>query len=419
MKQDGLYRRIALERMSSPEQLDQLMQVVSARLWMALLAGAILLLAGGIWAFYGSIPTRVYATGVLIRTGGVYDVEAPSSGRVSDVAVSPGELVREGQVVARIEQPVLLDELTNARARLSEHEARHEALVSYAADEESLSVAVLQRERAVVEQSIRTMFDEERWLKAKVEGQRALLSEGLIRREDLLETEKRESAVRIRADQLRNELEQMELSHLAETTKRHRDIAQSQNQLSGLQREIQRLEEQHREATQVRSTHAGRILEVMTDVGSMSQIGRPLIRLDRMGRDVEDLEAVIYVPAQAGKRVRSGMSVQLSPANVKREEHGYMIGEIEAVSEFPSTQEAMYRTLKNQNLVQMLSGGGAPYQAFVRLRPDPRSPDGYAWSGRAPGVSINSGSVCTATITTHRRRPIELLAPFLRRSVGL
>ncbi len=405
--------------MSSPEQLDQLMQVVEPRLWLALSAGTLLLVAAGVWSFTGSIPTRVHATGVLIRTGGVYDVAAPSSGVVADVAVRPGDPVREGQVVATIEQPALLDELASARARLEEQEQRHQSLTLFVAKEETLDAAVLRRQRDVVVQSLDAAHEEMQWLEAKAEGQRALLSEGLIRQEDLLATEQRASAAGIRAEQLQGELKQLDLNHLAESARRSRELVQSENQLAALERDVQRLEEALREATQVRSTHSGRILEVMADIGSISQRGQPLMRLDRIAREMDDLEAVVYIPAQYGKRVRTGMTVQVSPANVKREEHGYMIGQVRAASEFPATQEAMHRTLKNQNLVQILSGGGAPYEAFVILQSDSASPNGHAWSGRPPGIPIHSGTLCTATITTHRRRPIDLVVPFLRRTVGL
>ena len=220
-------------------------------------------------------------------------------------------------------------------------------------------------------------------------------------------------------DQLSGELQQIELRHHSDASRRARELVQSAHQVAGQRRAVRRLEDEIRQATQVRSPHTGRILEVMVEVGSLGQQGRPLMRMDRIGLDARSVEAVIYIPAHAGKQVRPGMEVQVSPVHVKREEHGYMLGEVEAVSEFPATQEAMHRTLKNQSLVQVLSGGGAPYEAFVTLRLDPDSEDGYAWSARAPGMPIHSGTLCGATITTERRRPIELVAPFLRRTVGL
>ena len=418
MKDQALFRRVALERLSSPEQLDQLMAIVSARLWLALLAVAVLIGAVCAWSFLGTIPTRVAGAGVLIRTGGVSDITAGSSGPITDLAVAPGDVVREGQVVARIDQPILLEELRTARARLEEHAERHHEMTAYLQREDSLNADLLVRERAVVARSMRAAEEELGWLVAKERGQEGLLRDGLIRQEDLLATSQRLAATRIRLEQLQSELQELGLRHVGERRERDRQIRQSAHQLASLKREVWRIEDAIRHASQVRSPHSGRILEVMVEVGSQSQQGRPLMRLDRLGQN-QQLEAVIYVPGHSGKRVHRGMKVQLSPATVRREEHGYMIGQVEAVSEYPATQEGMHRTLKNQNLVQLLSGGGAPYETFVSLRLDPVSSDGYAWSGAPPGIPIQSGTLCTATITTDRRRPIELIIPYLRQTAGI
>lgn len=66
-----IFRKGALERLSSPDQLDQLMPVTSARGWIALCGVALLIAAGIAWGFLGRIETNVEASGALVRTGGV------------------------------------------------------------------------------------------------------------------------------------------------------------------------------------------------------------------------------------------------------------------------------------------------------------------------------------------------------------
>jgi hypothetical protein len=59
--QEKLFRQAALEKLSSPEELDQLMQVTTPRGWLALLALIIFIgLVLGI-SFFTSIPVRVEA----------------------------------------------------------------------------------------------------------------------------------------------------------------------------------------------------------------------------------------------------------------------------------------------------------------------------------------------------------------------
>ena len=57
--QSKLFRKAALERLSSPEQLDQLMQITNSKGWVALIALAAILVAALLWAIFGRIPTSV------------------------------------------------------------------------------------------------------------------------------------------------------------------------------------------------------------------------------------------------------------------------------------------------------------------------------------------------------------------------
>jgi hypothetical protein len=90
-----------LERMGSPEQLDQLMVVTSPRAWIALSAAGLVLALVVLWSILGRIPTTVDGQGALVRIGGVVPVCARCAGRIISV-VPDGTTVREGEVVVRL-----------------------------------------------------------------------------------------------------------------------------------------------------------------------------------------------------------------------------------------------------------------------------------------------------------------------------
>ncbi len=91
--------------------------------------------------------------------------------------------------------------------------------------------------------------------------------------------------------------------------------------------EIELRERQARlaESARVTSPHAGRVLELFVDRGDVVSPGTPLFSLEVTS---EELMAVLFVPASAGKRVRPGMRVRVSPSTVKREEYGSMLGRV-------------------------------------------------------------------------------------------
>jgi HlyD family secretion protein len=74
MDAEKTFRKVALERMSSPEQLDQLLRVTTPKSWLALLSLIALLAVSVAWGYWGQLTTRVPGQGVLIRAGGVQNV---------------------------------------------------------------------------------------------------------------------------------------------------------------------------------------------------------------------------------------------------------------------------------------------------------------------------------------------------------
>ncbi len=62
-----LFRKESLERLSSPEQLDQLMQIVQPRHWLPLAALGVLVSLGVLWSVVARIPMTVAGPGVLVQ----------------------------------------------------------------------------------------------------------------------------------------------------------------------------------------------------------------------------------------------------------------------------------------------------------------------------------------------------------------
>lgn len=65
-QQDSLFRQESLERLSTPDQLDQLMQVVSAKSWLPLASLGSLIALALLWGIFGRIPVTAIGKGVLV-----------------------------------------------------------------------------------------------------------------------------------------------------------------------------------------------------------------------------------------------------------------------------------------------------------------------------------------------------------------
>lgn len=193
-----------------------------------------------------------------------------------------------------------------------------------------------------------------------------------------------------------------ELAHQQEVGAPADTIAQTEKQLQSLR---ERLDSDSR----VISPYRGRVLEVRAQRLGFVTPGTVIFTMELEGADSKNLEPIIYVPATEGKKVQPGMVVQISPVTVKKEDHGYMLGRVIAVSEYPVTAEKMLHTLGNPELVRQLQGIGAPIEVRVDLTPDSSTPSGYQWTSRTgPPMQITPGTLCTGQITLGRRTPLAL-----------
>ena len=166
-------------------------------------------------------------------------------------------------------------------------------------------------------------------------------------------------------------------------------------------REVEVLEKQLEGESTVVSPYAGQVLEIRMSVGSLVQVGTPIISLQP---DVDSLEAVLYVPAEKAKELRPGMEAEILPTTVRREEYGFIRGNVVFVSDYPATEAAFMRVFENPPLVRALSAGGPVTEVRVDMTTDGHTPSGYRWSSRrgAP-VTLSGGTLCLGEIVTRKQ----------------
>ena len=123
---NNLFRKKALEKLSSPEQLDQVMKVIYPMDWLPLTALGSLIAIGIIWSIVGRIPITVTGQGVLVYKSKVASVRSPAFGRLTAINVSVGDSVKKGIVLATIDQTELQKQLQQQRAKLVELESQNQ-----------------------------------------------------------------------------------------------------------------------------------------------------------------------------------------------------------------------------------------------------------------------------------------------------
>jgi len=458
-----IFRKVSLDRLSSPEQLDQMVAVTTPKAWLALLGVSVILISAIIWSIFGALPTKVNGQGILINNYGIQNIIHTQSGQVTDIRVAAGDQVTRGEVVARIDQPELVQKINDSRRQLEdlknlkldtpdpgENKQIGSELIDFytlirkireakaaipnaqadyksAVAGEGYDIQAAQNNLAKAQISEKnqsdnvaklTILDQAGAISKKdltdAQSQLELLQKTTQLAEanlnKLISGDSNVDIINLKANLQQAQLNEQLLEEQFSTTKSIK-TAELENNIPKLQDQLER-------SSSVISQVDGRVLEVQVKKGDLISPGISLMSLERVSKTV-NLGVTMYVPAEEGKNILSGMEVQISPSTVQKEESGFMLGRVVSVSEFPTTAQGMLLTLGSKELVSRL-GQGVALEVRIDMVVDDSTVSGYKWSsGRGPDMKIGSGTFCTGSITVKKVRPISMVIPMLKKSLNL
>src|SRR6476469_5230444 len=154
VKQNKLFTTEAIDRLSSPERLDQMMQVVSPRSWLPLTAIGCLVAAAGVWSAIGRIPLTVSGQGVLLLPRRVVQFQAASSGQLVKLNIKPGDAVKRGQEIGRIDKLDLKQQLEQEKAKLAELQGQKKDTNKQQKQQIALELKTLEQQQKDLQESL-------------------------------------------------------------------------------------------------------------------------------------------------------------------------------------------------------------------------------------------------------------------------
>jgi HlyD family secretion protein len=412
-----IFREVALERLSSPEELDRLLRVTDSKAWLAQLTIFALTIVAVIWGFAGRIPSVVSGQGVIVRRGGVLNVVSAGSGVVAQLEVKVGDRISERQIVAEVAQPAMLEKRKNAEQALAQ--ARRDRNRSHVLrlEQAKMESAAIQRQRANAELEAQHLEQQAELAKENVEAQNQLLAAGIIIKQKAIEASQNLAAIQDKIASVQAHLQELQAEEFSIQAKVQEDDAQKEMGIEDLERNLSAVEKDLEIAGNVVSPYRGEVLEVKVSTGATVGASDPILSIQP---DVQDLEVLLYLPAARAKDVRRGMEVKISPSSVKPEEFGFIKGYVTYVADFPDTPAELMHNFQNEVLVRALTAEGPVTGLRVEMQRNPRTSSGYQWSSsNGPNLTLSGGTLCTAEVVTRWQRPIELLLPALRKSLGL
>lgn len=417
-KKRKLFRDDVLDRLSSPEQLDTRLVVVKHYGWLALLITMGLLALIIVWSVTGSLSTKVTGDGIILGKGGSLTVvKAPKSGRLVQYHVSVGQRIEKGQILASIEQPELQQQLVDMKRKRKELYFKWRSVMDNYSKMAFRLDQVMEIKKSSLLASIQASEDKLMVLNKTLKARKSLLKQGYITPVRVEEVRDQIFATRDSINSAKTKLRNLDLELLSARSNKTSEIAVIDSQILDMESQIQSVKIALAAGEEIASAQSGKVVGFLASGGEKVREGKPLLTMEVGGIS---LQALVYIPATEGKQVKENMQVQLSPSTHKKEEYGYLKGQVSVVSLVPTSTAEMIKDLGDQRLAEQFSAKGAPLLVRVDFNPDPDSVSGLEWSsfkGAAEDVSL--GTLCSASVIVKTQRPIELVIPRIRKWVGI
>ena len=419
MSQD-IFRKKALDKISSPERLDTLIKATSPVNWLLLLAFAIILAVGILWGIFGRIPTKIKGTGILLSAHNLTKLQSHVDGEIISLEVEVGDVITKGQVIARMKQPLLekkIELLVNRIEVLKENLDTFDKLNVRNLKEK---IDFLNQQEGNIKQNIDDLSRHMTWLFDRVKKTRILKEKGTVSTVDCYRIEKEFSEAKLNLYEERNKLQEVFHRRLLSISELKKEHLQRKNEAAGLaEKELQLQEylfELKRKSVFI-SPASGKVLELSVGKNQRIKEGEDFLILIRDSKAI-DLEAIVYFPAGDGKNIKNGMDARVAPLTIKTTKYGFIQGIVKQVNLYPSSPRGMLNTLQNQELIKKLSAGGAPIKVKVDLIPSSKTISSLQWtSSKGPPVEILNGTLCTASIIIKKDPPISFVMPLFKKYI--
>ncbi|MEW6268612.1 MAG: NHLP bacteriocin system secretion protein [Thermodesulfobacteriota bacterium] len=417
MASDGAAPPPLPQRLQSPEELDRLVTITTPLGWLALGTVGFVVLAAVVWGFVGSIPTTVSGDGILLRGGRIASVVALGTGKVASLDVAVGNRVAAGQVVGTITQPTLEAQIEGQKATVAKLQANYDTVKAEQTRGLQEQMVFLAKQRDSTAASITSYQQLVKSLTQIVASQKQLMDKGLIPATSYIQTQSQLSQTQISLLQAENQLKKIDADETSAKISADQAIFAAETQLVQAKSQLDDLQTQLAETSKLVASNDGEVIGLVALPGQAVSTGDTVVSIEALN---ESMKALVYMTSGLGKRVQTGMTMQVSPGTAEVYDYGYIVARVTAVSEAPATQEAMLALLGNQRLVESFTEKGAPIAVEADLELDHRTPSGFRWSSsKGPPFEIRSGTLCSARVITQEQRPITLVIPLLKELFGI
>lgn len=433
-----IFRKKALEKLSSPEQLDKMIVINSPMTWLALIGGALILAGALIWGIFGRIPITEEGSGILLRDGELTSIYAGTQGVVVRSYVSSGDVVKKGDVLFEVDS----DEISAMAEDLEERIERVEAVTfdssgdTVTSDNQPLmdiknqvpSVHLesnaYQAQHEELNRQYEAAEEEASDLKKEMEEAKAAYEADPMNSQKAAAAElavSRYEAAKAAVDSLKSQTD------IAKSqAESGRDAAEAQGGMlrqqfdstkaaiiDGLQQELEQCYDLQ-DGQEIKAEADGTVFSTFVSNGNPVAIDTEVARINETAEDGK-MQAVYFMHITNGKKIKEGMKVNIYPTTLPKEEYGHMTGTVTGVADFVTSYSDLQARVGDMTLTETFAGSGPVVEVICDIDTDENTVSGFAWtSKKGETMEISGGTMLGGSLVIEEVAPISMLIPKLK-----
>jgi HlyD family secretion protein len=370
------------------EQIDSLVVVITSKGWIALISLLALIVGVLVWSIVGTLPVLVMGSGITMTDRGTFNICTSQSGTVTSFPPEVGDWVMPDTLISKLSDPVLELQLKIAQARVDAFELLLQSVQQHGLDAVEKLFDLIAEKQLEIATQLNVV--------APLNSEKSDAQELLLRDQEALYT-----GLRLKLKGLSS----TEIISLIEMSR------------IDTEQEFQRLMQQQF-ALNVYSSASGQILETFYEQGDWVNAGDILAWVKYPLEADESHFFSTFFSVDEGQKIEVGMEAQIALHNVSTQLYGYLRGIVIETTEFPSSDRALLRRIRNPQIINFMKEG-VPTVIRVVIRPhkDPQTFSGYSWTtAKGPPHFVRAGTVVEAKIILGESSPISYLLPFLSRN---
>jgi len=371
----SLFRKKALDSLSTPENLKEPMRLLNPGLWVTLISsigfGGFILF----WAVFGTLPIRVKGRGILYSPNSMFISQPEVPARVKNILVDVGDCIGKNDTLA---------ELDVYKLELAKNQIKKtlDKLISDSEFENRLESAQLN-------------------LKEKEYNRYSqLINNGAVSK---------------------MKFEEIELSFKSLKAQLIKQKIRREQRILSNELEFQKLNNEIKKSSLITSKVDGCIVGSNVKNGQLVNPGDRVFEL-RSESELSSLTSYAFLPTKDVKRLKIGQQVKITPTTIKKQRHGGITGNILTINPLAISKEDLFTKFANDSIVsKILDSKSEPViQITTTLNKDENSISGYDWGGsKGPNLNLTSGTMTEISVIVEQRKPITYVIPLLRDLTGI